>query len=147
MKYCLILLLLPFAALAAVDTYEFDNEEQRARYNYFAKILRCPMCQNQNLDGSDSKVSQDLRRELHRQVVEGHADEEIIEFMVARYGDFILYDPPVNKDTVWLWLLPLLLFLLGLIVLIKRVRRAPVVRASDDDAKARGRAMLEDDER
>jgi cytochrome c-type biogenesis protein CcmH len=146
-QWLLMCLLLPMTAMAAIDTYEFANEEQRERYNHFSKVLRCPMCQNQNLDGSDSAVSEDLRRELHRLVVEGRDDDEIIDFMVTRYGEFILYDPPVNKDTVWLWLLPVLLFVAALLVLVRRVKSSPQVATVDESAKQRARAMLEEDEK
>ncbi len=109
--------------LAVIETYEFDNDVQRQRYNVFIDELRCPKCQNQNLSGSNSPIAEDLRRELHRMVLEGQQDRQIIDFMVSRYGDFVLYRPPVDKNTILLWGAPVILLLVGLITLVLYVRR------------------------
>lgn len=105
-------------AQAAIEVYEFEDDELRARYQVFVEEMRCPKCQNQNLAGSDSPIAADLRRELHRLLNEGKSDEEITDFMVARYGDFILYKPRVQSSTLMLWLTPLVLFGLGIAVVI-----------------------------
>lgn len=109
-----------FAApsFAAIDTYEFDSDTERKRYQSFIDELRCPKCQNQNLSGSDSPIAADLRRELHTMIEDGRSDKEIVDFMVDRYGDFILYRPRLTSATVLLWLGPALLFILGIIILI-----------------------------
>jgi cytochrome c-type biogenesis protein CcmH len=125
-----LLLLLVFAgssARAAIDPYEFDSEAQRDRYRHFIEKMRCPKCQNQNLSGSDAPIATDLRRELHRLLQEGRSDQEIVDFMVARYGAYILYDPPFDNRTALLWLAPLVFFGTGVCVLllIVRRRRAP----------------------
>ena len=101
-----LLVLLSLPAAAVVDTYEFDDEVTRQRYLSFVEELRCPKCQNQNLAGSDSPIAADLRRELYLQLEAGRSDKEIIDFMVARYGDYVLYRPPVKSSTVLLWVLP-----------------------------------------
>ena len=113
---------------AAIDPYEFDNETQRERYRHFIEEMRCPKCQNQNLAGSDAPIATDLRRELHRLLMEGRSDREIIDFMVARYGAYILYDPPFDKKTALLWLAPIAFFGVGagVLLLIVRRRRAPI---------------------
>ena len=120
---------------AAIDPYEFDTEQQRERFQHFVAELRCPKCQNQNLAGSDAPIAADLRRELHRLLIEGKSDREIVDFMVARYGEFILYDPPLNAKTAALWLAPVL-FLLGggiaLVVLLRR-RATPAAALSDEE--------------
>ncbi len=86
-------------------------------------MLRCPKCQNQNLAGSNSEISEDLRRELHRLLIEGKSDKEIKGFMVARYGDFVLYKTPLKSSTIALWLLPVALILGGAISLLLIVRQ------------------------
>lgn len=113
---CIPLLLWGVASLAhaAIDVYEFDTEEQRKRYQVFLEELRCPKCKNQNLAGTNSQIAEDLRRELHRMVVDGVTDEEIIDFMVTRYGDYVLYRPPVQKNTLFLWAGPFLFVFIGL---------------------------------
>lgn len=93
---------------AAVDVYEFSSEEGRERYQKFIEELRCPKCKNNNLAGTNSQIAIDLRRELHRMVEQGQSDEQIIDFMVSRYGDFVLYRPRLQRSTLALWGGPIL---------------------------------------
>lgn len=107
------LLLLSAASHAVIETYPFDNELQRQRYQHFIDELRCPKCQNQNLSGSDSAIAQDLRREVHRMIMDGKSDTEITQYMVQRYGEFVLYRPRMNHATAVLWYGPFALVVLG----------------------------------
>lgn len=109
-----LLLLVSIGVAAATDVYEFETEEQRERFKRFTYELRCPKCQGQNLAGSDSMISQDLKRELHRLIVQGKSDQEIVDFMVSRYGDFVLYKPKFQANTYLLWLGPAALIIIGL---------------------------------
>ena len=118
----LLLLLLWPPAHSAIDIYEFDTDSQRERYHRLVDELRCPKCQNQNLAGSNSQIAADLRRELYRLLQEGKTDREIKQFMVARYGDFVLYRPPLQTNTLLLWLLPVTLLLVGVVVVAMIVR-------------------------
>lgn len=128
-------MLYPLTASAAVDIYEFDTDSQRERYHLLSEELRCPKCQNQNLAGSNSQISEDLRRELHRLLIEGKSDKEIKAFMVARYGDFVLYKPPLKSSTIALWLFPVVLLLVGAIALILIIRqRARSISKADDNS-------------
>lgn len=102
---------------AGIDTYEFNSPDERDRYGQFIEELRCPKCKNQNLVGSNSPIAKDLRRELHRLIVEGETDDGIKTFMVDRYGDFVLYRPPLQKNTYVLWYGPLVMLLVALLVL------------------------------
>ena len=90
---------------AAIETYQFDSPEQEARFRQLGYELRCPKCQNQAIGDSDAEISGDLRAEVYRMLKDGATDEEIKEFMVARYGRYVLYNPPLDKthaDTlVW----------------------------------------------
>ncbi|MCV6615642.1 MAG: cytochrome c-type biogenesis protein CcmH [Cellvibrionaceae bacterium] len=122
-------------AEAVVDIYEFENEALRERYLLLVEELRCPKCQNQNLAGSDSPISQDLRREVHRLLQEGQSDSEIKDYMVARYGDYVLYRPKFNKQTLVLWLGPLALLLLGALIALLIVRRQTRPVAEVDEAR------------
>jgi cytochrome c-type biogenesis protein CcmH len=115
---------------AAIDPYEFDNETQRERYQHFIEDMRCPKCQNQNLAGSDAPIAQDLRHELQRLLKEGKSDREITDYMVSRYGDFILYDPPFDKKTAALWLAPIVFVVAGIAVLIGVARRRAASKAA-----------------
>ena len=136
MKYVLLILnswLLVITASAPVvaDSYTFDTESQRQRYLLLIDELRCPKCQNQNLSDSDAAIAADLRHELRRLLLEGKTNQEIIDFMVDRYGDFILYRPRLHTKTWLLWFTPALLMLLGVIVLVNILsRRRKIVAES-----------------
>jgi cytochrome c-type biogenesis protein CcmH len=114
------------AKASPVDTYEFRDEVTKIRFQALSKELRCPKCQNQNLADSNSPIAQDLRKELYELLQQGKADSEIVNFMVSRYGEFVLYRPRVSELTYVLWFGPAVLILLGIIVVIIVVRRKPV---------------------
>jgi cytochrome c-type biogenesis protein CcmH len=111
-----VLLLFSVGAAAVIETYQFDTPLQQKRYHAFIEELRCPKCQNQNLSGSDSAISKDLRRQIHSMIMDDKSDIEITQYMVARYGDFILYRPRFSGQTAVLWLAPLALLMLGALV-------------------------------
>ena len=98
----------------------------KIRFQALSKELRCPKCQNQNLSGSNSPIAADLRRELYELLQQGKADIEIVNFMVDRYGEFVLYRPRVSQLTYVLWFGPAILILFGIIIVIVIVRRKPV---------------------
>lgn len=134
-------------ARAAIDPYEFKDDAERARYQYFIEEMRCPKCQNQNLAGSDAPIAADLRRELRRLLREGRNDREITDYMVARYGEFILYDPPFDRKTALLWLAPGVFLIAGAAVLIAIVRRRradaiPAAAALSAEEQARLEQLL-----
>jgi len=132
----LLFLLLPLPSLAAIDAYPFPNDAMRERYNVLIDELRCPQCLNTNIAGSDAMIAKDLRREVHRLVLEGKSDDEILEFMHERYGDFILYKPRVNTRTIILWFGPVVLLLIALGVAARLVndrrRHGPAVLTEAD---------------
>ena len=103
---------------AVIETYEFSNNDHKSRYYTMIDELRCPKCQNQNLSGSNSPIAKDLRRELHRMIEEGQDNDGIKAFMVKRYGNFVLYRPPVDKNTLLLWGSPIILFALALLFVV-----------------------------
>jgi cytochrome c-type biogenesis protein CcmH len=110
-------------AFAAIETHEFANELERKRYQSFIEEMRCPKCQNQNLAGSDSPISIDLRRKLYELIKLDKSDKEITDFMVERYGDYILYRPRVTPTTYVLWGAPVALLVIGIVVVIVILRR------------------------
>jgi cytochrome c-type biogenesis protein CcmH len=120
---CLGLLLLSFSSLAAIEVHEFDNDVDRQRYQTFIDEMRCPKCQNQNLAGTNSPIAMDLRRELELMIKDGKSDKEIVDFMVERYGEFILYRPRLSPATMLLWGAPVFLLVFGVIVLLLIVRK------------------------
>lgn len=107
---------------AMAELAEFADPEQRARYHALLAELRCTVCQNQNLLDSSAGLAMDLRRQVHTMVTEGKADPEIIDFMVTRYGEFVLYRPPVRRATYALWFAPFALLAIGLGTLVFTLR-------------------------
>ncbi len=129
---------------------EFDDAEQLERYQQLTYELRCLVCQNQNLADSNADLAADLRREVHRMILEGKSNEDIIDFMVSRYGDFVLYRPPLKAKTVLLWSGPFVLGLGALVLLLMHLRRRASERATptplSEEERARLHALLERDE-
>lgn len=115
---------------AQVDTFEFETPEQQQRFRTLSDELRCPMCQNTNLTGSSGGVAEDLRREIHRMIMDGMTDQEIEQFMFERYGDFIFYRPRLRQETLLLWFGPLVFLAIGGFVAFSISRRA---RKIDED--------------
>jgi cytochrome c-type biogenesis protein CcmH len=101
----------------------FESVEQEERYNKLIQELRCLVCQNQNLADSDAPLAHDLRREIFKQMQTGKNNNEVKSFMVERYGDFVLYRPPLQGNTLALWILPIVILLLGAIGVFIAVRR------------------------
>lgn len=128
-----MLLLQAFFANAVIETYDFNDEETRARFNVLTQELRCPKCQNQNLADSDSQIAADLRAVLYEQLQAGRNNAEIVEFMRQRYGDFVLYKPLVQKNTLVLWFGPLVLIgVVGLLLWWSRQGQVRMREATAD---------------
>ena len=123
------------------------DEALDARLKVLELQLRCLVCQNQTLADSDAPLAADLRREVRELAVAGKSDDDIRRFLTARYGDFVLYDPPVQRNTWLLWFGPFALLLIGALVWWRMARRRtpqPLpVDAAEADAAARGRSLLD----
>ena len=126
-----------FAVLVLFSLHGHSNEnEQRVRQ--LEEKLRCLVCQNQSLADSNAELAGDLRREVREQVAAGRSDEQITGYLVQRYGDFVLYEPPFKPTTALLWIGPFVLLFAALLVLVatlRRRRRAPEEPALDADDK------------
>ncbi len=118
-----IILLLPCLAVAEEARPLADNPQVEARLKHLAVELRCLVCQNQTLADSDAPLAEDLRREIREMIAKGMSDQDIIDFLVARYGDFVLYRPPLKATTALLWLGPFLLLIAGATTLVFVLRR------------------------
>jgi len=126
MRFTLLLFaaiaLSPLPALGA-DAVPTDKDGvAAARAVKLGEKLRCLVCQNQTIEDSNAELAQDLRRQIREQIASGRTDTEIVDYMVARYGDFVLYQPPVKATTVLLWAGPALLLLIGFVGLVRIVR-------------------------
>ena len=139
-----ILVATSFNCFASIDAYPFPDEQLQQRYDGLIAELRCPQCLNTNLAGSDAMIAQDLRREVHRMLLDGHTDDEILTFMYERYGDFILYRPRLGAGTLVLWLGPLLLLMFAGFVWFRLARAKPEVHEINTEDQARLDELLRD---
>ena len=131
---------------AAIEAYQFDSAEMEADYNRLIDELRCLVCQNQNLSGSDADLARDLRRQTYQMLQQGKSPQQVVDFMVARYGDFVLYRPQFKSNTYLLWLGPFLLLMLVLYLVVRRLRAADKPVEVDASALAQAKQLLEDNE-
>jgi cytochrome c-type biogenesis protein CcmH len=118
-----VILLLPSFAAAGEATPLAENPQIEARLKVLAVELRCLVCQNQTLADSNAPLAEDLRREVREMIAKNMSDKEIIDFLVTRYGDFVLYRPPLKTTTTLLWVGPFLLLIGGAIALVMALRR------------------------
>jgi cytochrome c-type biogenesis protein CcmH len=133
--FVLFLSLNSLPTFAAIDTYQFQDAEKQARFQKLTNELRCPKCQNQNLADSNAEIAADLRAKIHIMLEENKSDEDIIKYMLERYGDFVLYQPRLSKQTFLLWYLPAFLLFVGIItiVLIVRFRKKSTQSQSENN--------------
>ena len=120
----LLLSILSFSAYSAQDEYEFANAERAATFKALTQELRCPKCQNQNIADSDAIVAKDLRDKVLMLVNEGKSKQEVIDYMIDRYGYFVHYQPPVTPATIVLWVLPVLIVIIGFGFIVFRQKKA-----------------------
>jgi len=125
-----LVLLLPHAALA-IDALPFKDRAEEQRFQNLARQLRCLVCQNESLADSSADLAKDLRQEVFDQMRQGKSDDEIKQYLTARYSDFVLYNPPLRGGTFMLWFGPLVVFLGGLAAVILIVRRRASVTRID----------------
>ena len=138
----LISLTLPLSLQARVAAYDFDTPQQEEAYQEMVSELRCLVCQNQNIADSNAELAQDLKRKTYEMVMQGKSKNEIADFMVQRYGDFVLYRPPVTNTTLLLWSGPFIIFVIGMIFLIRVIKAKQQDRS--DELTAEEKAKAED---
>ena len=144
----MLFLLNPFI-YAAVEIRQFQNPEHEQRYKNLINEFRCVVCQNQNIADSNAELAQDLRKQVFKMINAGKNDDEIMEFMVTRYGDFVLYRPQFNSMTFLLWVGPFIIFIIGLYFLISfiRQRKKMVVTELSNTDKEKLKQLLDDKEK
>jgi len=121
-------------AAFAIDPLPFKNAAQRERFQNLTRQLRCMVCQNESLDASNADLARQLRHQIFDMMQQGRSDVEIKQYLVARYSDFVLYDPPVKSDTLLLWFGPLALLIAGgVVVTVLLRRRAQPANAVPED--------------
>jgi cytochrome c-type biogenesis protein CcmH len=132
----------PLQATTTLESFKFADDAAEQHFKDLISELRCLVCQNQSLADSDAELAHDLRAEVYEMVQDGKSDEEIVEFLVARYGDFVLYNPPVKPSTYLLWFGPFALMILAAVLLLRAVRRQK--RAATTEISAADRKRLDE---
>ncbi len=142
----LFALMFASAAHARFETHDFATAQMETDYNVLVQELRCLVCQNQNLADSNAELAQDMRLLVYKKLSEGLSKEEIVDFMVLRYGDFVMYRPPVKSSTYFLWYGPIVFFAIaGLVVLSymrKQKKETDVV--VDEQQQKKAQSLLDD---
>lgn len=136
----LLLFSLPLHS-ATLAEYKFEDPQKDEEFRHLIEQMRCLVCQNESLAGSSAELAGDLRDEIYEMLQAGQGKDQIIEFMVARYGDFVLYDPPVKPSTYPLWFGPILFFILGAFLLFRIIRSKH--RASEAELSAEEQQRLD----
>ena len=126
------LLLAVSAVAVAVDVEPLPTPELQQRFDELTHEFRCMQCQNQSIADSPVGLAEDLRRDVREQIIAGKTDAQIRDSMVARYGNIILFRPPFTPSTAWVWVLPFLLLLVGVLIAVRIVRHRTTLVANDD---------------
>lgn len=138
--WLVLFILLSVAGLrAAEESLYFDNEQLRERYQELTFQLRCPKCQNQNIADSDAPISEDMRDKTYELLHLGYSDEAIVNYMVERYSEFVVYKPRLSLGTVWLWLVPVTGLTVGALVVVLLARRSGKTTSEPISAEERAR--------
>ncbi|MBN3082435.1 cytochrome c-type biogenesis protein CcmH [Pectobacterium sp. PL64] len=116
-------LLLSFSVLASSEVLRFDNDTQEQQFRELTMQLRCPKCQNNSIADSNSMIASDMRQKVYELMQQGQTKEQVVDYMVDRYGYFVTYEPPITPFTLLLWLLPALFLAAGAWMIIQRARR------------------------
>ncbi|WP_299016245.1 cytochrome c-type biogenesis protein [uncultured Photobacterium sp.] len=134
-------------AAAAIDVYEFETVEQEKVFHELTATLRCPKCQNNNIADSNAELAKDMRQKAYVMLSEGKSKQDVVDYMIARYGNFVTYDPPLMISTIILWLGPVLFILVGFTVLVARSRKAGDVQDKaklDAEEEQRLKSLMEE---
>lgn len=144
MRFFTMVGLLLFACLsqAAIEAYPFKSVQMEADYHQLIDELRCLVCQNQNLSGSNADLAKDLRRQTYQLLMQGNTPDQVADYMVARYGDFVLYRPPLQSNTLLLWLGPFGLLALVIIAVFMKIGKKQMLVAPEPDAMERAKQRL-----
>ncbi|NQZ50094.1 MAG: cytochrome c-type biogenesis protein CcmH [Moritella sp.] len=136
--FVLMTLMLSFSVAAAIDVYDFETEEQEALFRTLTAELRCPKCQNNNLADSNASIAKDMRQKTYNMVLEGQNEDQIVTYWIDRFGNFVLYKPPVTLGTAILWVGPGLFVLFGGLIIVRNSRRKGSVETDDSDDELTG---------
>ena len=122
-QFALLLLLIQGVFAESIEVKDFENSSQESRYLDLIDNIRCPVCQGQSIGGSNSGLAKDLREQVRKMILNDKSDNDIYLFMIERYGDFVIFKPPINLKTYLLWFTPLIFLVLCFIYLIRIISK------------------------
>lgn len=135
--FSIFILTSTLALAAPIEFNQFDSPQQEADYQSLIQTLRCPQCQNNNIADSNATIATDMRAKTLELLKQGKSKNEVVDYMVERYGNFVTYDPPMTPATIFLWVLPVLLILSGIGLIFMRKRKGvQAVEKSQNLAKS-----------
>ena len=121
-QFAILLLLIQTTFAESIEAKDFESLDQESRYQALIEDIRCPVCQGQSIGGSNSSLAKDLREQVLQMILSNKSDKEIYQFMIDRYGDFVVFKPPINWKTYLLWFTPLVFLVFCFIYLIRSTR-------------------------
>jgi cytochrome c-type biogenesis protein CcmH len=137
-SFCIMLLIFPNTFAESIEAKSFVNAEQEQRYRNLIGEIRCPVCQGQSIGGSNAGLAKDLREKVRELIINKKNNDEIRRYMTDRYGDFVVFKPPVNNSTMLLWYAPFAFLLLGMFLLIRSFKtKKNTPTATIDTSKAK----------
>lgn len=132
------------------DLYPLASPAEQERFQTLTQELRCPKCQNQNIADSDAPIAKDMREEVHRMLQQGASDEQVVDALVSRFGEFVRYKPQLEPRTVLLWATPVIVVLVGLLVItvvvVRSRRNTETASALTPEQRRRAEQILKDSE-
>lgn len=142
----LVSLVLTSTAFAAIELREFTSPEAEKDYRELIFELRCLVCQNQNLADSNADLAIDLRRQTYEMISDGASKQDVVDYMVERYGEFVLYRPPFTASTLLLWVGPFVFLIAGMIIMIRMIKSKKQEPAADmsEEEQQKVRSLLDD---
>ncbi len=132
-RFILVFCLIQFSYAESIEAKKFDNNSQEMRYRALIDEIRCPVCQGQSIGGSNAALAKDLREKVREMVVGSKSDDDIRKFMTDRYGDFVVFKPPVNTATYILWFAPFIFLIIGVVFLFKSVKNKKNIKTNNID--------------
>lgn len=133
-----------FPVMAAIEVFDFDNPQQEKQFQELSHTLRCPKCQNNSISDSNAELAKDLRLKTYEMTKAGKSKEEIVDYMVDRYGNFVTYNPPLTVSTAILWVAPFAIVLIGFgLIVVRSRRKASETMANDNSLDAEEEKRLQ----
>ncbi|RCS73620.1 Cytochrome c heme lyase subunit CcmL [Vibrio casei] len=143
------LMVIAVPVMAAIEVFDFDSPQQEAQFQELSHTLRCPKCQNNSISDSNAELAKDLRLKVYQMTKAGKSKQEIVDYMVARYGNFVTYNPPLTVSTAVLWVAPISIVLFGFGFIVIRSRRSSASKTVssemlDENQEQRLKELLEE---